>query len=453
MASIDGLASGLNTTDLIRQLMQIERQPQVRLQVARKANDVAIDALKSLSTTFLAVKTAAASLTTATGWQPAKASSTNEAVALATAGAGAKPASFTFEVKQMATAGSAVSNGSVAAPTDLVATGTTIDLTKGAETRTIAVGDGSLASVVKAINDEKMGVIATAVQVAPGEYKLQLGSTTTGADTGVSVAAGSFTAGTLGDVVELSAPKDAQLEVGGTNPYTVTRSSNTMSDLVDGVTLTLQSLGTTTVNVESDTEAMTGSVKTLVDNVNSALAEIKSKTAYDVETSRRSALTGDAMLRGLQGRLLGVFSGGYAVDGTTYSAADFGITIERDGTIKLDEAKLAAAYEKDPAVVEGALGGAAGLAGRLEGLAETATAPVRSNTDVGLITGAIKARELRNGQMDANIANWDNRLELRERALIRQFTALERALGQAQAQGDWLSSQLAGLQANLKGSN
>jgi flagellar hook-associated protein 2 len=452
VASIDGLASGLNTTDLIRQLMQIERQPQVRLQVARKANDAAIDALKGLNSKFLAIKTAAGSLTTATGWQPAKATSTNEAVALATASAGAKPASFAFEVKQLAAAGSAVSNGSVAALTDLVATGTTIDLSKGAETRTIDVGDGSLASVVKAINDEKMGVTATAVQVAPGEYKLQLSSTTTGADTGVSVAAGSFTAGSLGDVVELSAPKDAQLEVGGTNPYTVTRSSNTMSDLLDGVTLTLQSLGTTTVTVESDTEAMTGSVKTLVDEVNSALAEIKSKTAYDVETSRRSALTGDAMLRGLQGRLLGVFSEGYAVDGTTYSAADFGITIERDGTIKLDEAKLAAAYEKDPAVVEGALGGA-GLAGRLEGLAETATAPARSTTDIGLITGAIKAREQRNGQMDANIASWDNRLELRERALIRQFTALERALGQAQAQGDWLSSQLAGLQANLKGSN
>lgn len=451
MASIDGLISGLDTTSLIKQLMQVERQPQTRLKVARHGNNAAIDALKALNTKFLAIKTAASTLTTATGWQPAKASSTNAAVALATASAGAKPASLTFEVKQLATAGSAVSSGSVSAATTVVATGTTIDVTKGAETRTIEVGDGSLASVVKTINDEKMGVTAVAVQVAPGEYKLQLSSTTTGAGTGVSVAAGSFTADTLGDVVELSAAKDALLEVGGTNPYTVRRSSNTMSDLLDGVTITLQSLGTTTVDVQADTQAMVGSVRTLVDNVNSTLAEIKSKTSYNVETKRGSVLTGDGMLRGLQGRLLSVFSTGYVAGGTTYSAADFGITVERGGTIKLDEAKLAAAYEKDPALVEGALGGASGLAGRLESSAEMATAPERGATDVGLITGAIRSRERQNGQMDANISNWDNRLELRERALIRQFTALERALGQAQSQGQWLAGQLAGLQANRNG--
>jgi flagellar hook-associated protein 2 len=448
MAAIDGLASGLNTTQIIQQLMQIERMPQARLQSTLKLNDKAIDALQFLNTKFLAVKTASEALTKPTGWQPATASSSNEAIATATASAGAKPATLAFNVTQLAAAGSAISSGTATATTDVVASGTTIDVTKGGETRTIDVGDGSLASVAKAINDEKMGVTATAVKVADGSYKLQLSSTTTGAATGISVNAGAFTADTLGDMAELTAAQDATLEVGTTNPYTVTRASNTFSDLLDGVTITLKATGTTTVTVEGDTEAMTASVKGLIDGANAALEDIRARTSYNTTTNKGAILTGDSMLRGLQGRLLGAFSAGTTVNGTTYSAADFGITIERDGTIKLDEAKFAAAYEKDPAVAEAVLGANGGLADRLHAVADLATRPAKSTTDVGLITGAIKAREDERTQLNKNIASWDNRLEIREQTLLRQFTALERAMAQAQSQGQWLAGQLAGLQAN-----
>lgn len=450
MATIDGLISGLNTTQLINQLMQLERQPQVRIQQARGRNEQAITALQGLNTLFLAMKTTSAAMTTATGWHPAKATSSNEAVAIATASAGAKAASMTFNVTQLAVAGSAISAGSATALSDVVATASTIDVSKGGDTRTIDVGDGSLASVVKAINDEKMGVTATAVQVSTGEYRLQLSSTTTGADTDVTVAAGSFTAATLGDMGVLTAAKDATLEVGGTNPYTVTRASNTISDLIDGTTITLKSKGETTITVEGDSAAVQGSVKGLIDNVNAVLADIKKHTSYDVTAKKGGVLVGDALTRGLQGRVLKEFAAGVTVGTTTYSAADFGVTVERDGTIKLDEAKFAAAYEKDPVVAEAVLGGAGGLAGRLEALAEIATKAKSTTTDVGLLTSAISSREGQRTRFDANIASWDQRLELRRTNLTRQFSALEQALGQAQSQGEWLAGQLAGLNANMK---
>lgn len=448
MATIDGLASGLDTTSLIQQLMQLERVPQARLQVALETNNFAIDTLKKLNTKFLAIKTGAEAFTTSTGWHPAMASSSDEAVVVATASAGAMPANLTFEVTQLAAAGSAISQGSVGAMTDAVATGATISVTKGSDTRSIAVGDGTLGEVVNAINAEKMGVTATAIQVSPGEYKLQLSSTTTGADTVVSVAAGSFDPATLGDTDVLTAAADATLEVGGTNSYTVTRPSNTMSDLVEGVTLTLKSLGTTTVEVKTDTEAMTANVKKLIANVNGTLAQIKSDTSYDVNNHEGGVLTGDGMVRGLQISLLGTFSQGTTVDGVTYSPGAFGITVERDGTIMLDEAKFAEAYAEDPALVEAVLGGN-GLAGRLESVAERATAPDKGVSDIGLITSSIKSREGRIKDMNQSIEAWDNRLALREQVLRRQFVGLETALAQAQAQGQWLSGQLAGLQANM----
>ncbi|MEX2658103.1 MAG: flagellar filament capping protein FliD [Acidimicrobiales bacterium] len=452
MATIDGLISGLNTTQLINQLMQLERQPQVRIQQARGRNELAITALQGLNTLFLAMKTTSAAMTTATGWQPATATSSNEAAVAVSAAAGAPPASLTFDVTQLAVAGSAISSGSATALSDVVASGATISVTKGADTRSINVGDGSLGAVVKAINDEKMGVTATAVQVSPGTYKLQLSSTTTGAGTSVSVAAGSFTATTLGDVVELAKAQDAVLQVGGTNPYTVTRSSNTFSDLLEGVTMTLKTTATAvTVEVAGDTKAMTAQVAKLVGDANGILADIKKHTSYDVTAKKGGVLVGDALVRGLQGKVLKEFAAGVTVGTTTYSAADFGVTVERDGTIKLDEAKFAAAYEKDPAVAEAVLGGAGGLAGRLEALAEIATKAQSTTTDVGLLTSAISSREGQRTRFDANIASWDQRLELRRTNLTRQFSALERALGQAQSQSQWLAGQLAGLNANTNG--
>lgn len=453
MASIDGLASGLDTTTIIQQLMQIERQPQLRIQADRRENDTAIEALKGVNTKFLAVKTAAEALTSATGWMPAKASSNDEAVAVATAGEGARPTNLSFTVTQLAAAGSSVSSGSVASLTDVVASGATIDVTKGADTRTIDVGDGSLAAVVQAINDEQMGVTATAVQVSPGEYRLQLSSTTTGADTTVGIGNGAFSAGTLGAMEELVVARDATLEVGGdVNSYTVTRPSNTMSDLLEGVTITLQSEGPATVSVESDTEAMTASVKKFVDSVNAALADIDAKTAYDTTTNQGAILSGDGMLRGLESRVLRAFSAGTTIDGVTYGAGEFGVSIERDGTIAFDEEKFAEAYREDPALVTGVLGGDTGLAGRLETVATTATDASLGTTDVGLITSAIESRERQRSRMDDSIQAWDNRLALREQALVRQFTALEVALSRAQSQGQWLASQLAGLPANTNSS-
>lgn len=452
MASIDGLASGLNTTDLIRQLMQLERQPQLRIQQARGRNEQSITALQGLNAKFVALKATTTAMTTATGWQPAKATSSNETAVSVSAAAGAPPASLTFDVVQLAVAGSAISPGSASALSDVVASGATISVTKGTDTRSISVGDGSLGAVVKAINDEKMGVTATAVQVSAGVYKLQLSSTTTGAGTSVSVAAGSFTATTLGDVVELAKAQDAVLNVGGTNPYTVTRSSNTFSDLLDGVTMTLKAPATgVKVEVTGDTAAMTTQIAKLVEGANAVLSDIKKHTTYDATAKKGGVLVGDGLVRSLQGRVLREFAAGVTVGTTTYSAADFGITVERDGTIKLDQAKFEAAYEKDPATAEAVLGGAAGLAGRLEALAETATKPKSTTTDIGLVTGAIDSRERERTRFDASIASWDQRLELRERTLIRQFSALETALSQAQSQGQWLASQLAGLNANMNG--
>ncbi len=242
MSSIDGLVSGLNTGSIITQLMALERQPVARLEIKKLVADKSITALQDLNTKFLAIKTAATKLTTGTGWQLATATSTDATRVAVSATAGAPQSSLSFHVKQLATASTYLSAGSVTAPSDIVTTAnSTLTLTKGASGTPVEIntGDGSLGAVIKAVNASGAGVTASAIQLTSGEYRLQLSSTTTGADTAISIkdaAGGDPFAATLGTLDPLVVGVNAQLDVGGN---LVERSSNTISDLLSGVTLTL----------------------------------------------------------------------------------------------------------------------------------------------------------------------------------------------------------------------
>ncbi len=454
MASVDGLISGLNTSDIIKQLMQLERQPQVRLKTKQASVESSIGALRNLNTKFLAITSAAAKLTDPKGWQLATATSSDPAKVAVTATAGAAQGSLSFNVKQLAAAGSYLSEKAVSSLTDptvtVTAANSTIYLKKGdGADVAIATGDGTLGAVMKAINDAGAGVSATAVQVTAGQYSLKLESTTTGLNTGITVglspgANDAFTAA-LGTMKTLVPPANAELSINGT---LVTRASNTISDLMTGVTLTISKADTlqadgvtfveapTTIDVKADRDGVAAQVAALVDAVNAANSDIKAVTGYNVETGNKGKLYGDAGVRGLRDRLTG------GVTGTGTAVA--GVSLDRNGVMSFDKDKFLKALDADPAAVQTALG-ADGLAGRMHAIADAAS---RSKTDAdgpGLIASSITSRESQVRSLKSNISSWDSRLELRERSLQRQYAALEKALGASQSQGQWLAGQIAGL--------
>ena len=189
MASVDGLVSGLDTTTIISQLMQLERQPQTRLKTKQATVESAIGALRNLNTKFLAVTTAAGKLMDSKGWAPATATSSDATKVAVTATAGAAQGSLSFGVKQLAAAGSYLSEKSVSSLTaNVVPKGTKLHLSKADGTAVeVDSGDGSLAAVMKAINTSSAGVTATAVQLTKDQFSLKLESTTTGKDSGIKV--------------------------------------------------------------------------------------------------------------------------------------------------------------------------------------------------------------------------------------------------------------------------
>ena len=473
MASIDGLSSGLDTTSIIKQLMQLERQPQVRLQSRQSATEASIQSLRSLNAKFLTIGTATAAfgavlprptapggtppvVTTPakpTDWQLTKAASSDAARVSVAAVAGAAAGTLRFHVEQLAQASSSLGSKVYSGTGDTVSASgdRVLTLTKGAsgeqfyiETRT-----GTLAEAVAAINASGAGVAATTVQVEPGKYQLQLTSTTTGADTAITLSDGS---GALA-FTETAAGKDALLVLAGGT--TVRRSSNTLSDVLDGVTLTLTKADTATtprsattppvfaegpvsISVASDTDAVVAKVQALVDAANAARAEAKTLTDADPVTKTKGRLYGDSTVRGLVDRVR------TAVSGDTAGPALAGVTVTRDGTVELDKTKLLAALEKDPAAVEAALG-KDGMAGRLHKLADEVTRSATAAGGAGVITNAITSRERQVERFADDIAGWDARLAVKEKQLQRTYTSLETALGKARSQGQWLSGQLASL--------
>jgi flagellar hook-associated protein 2 len=181
------------------------------------------------------------------------------------------------------------------------------------------------------------------------------------------------------------------------------------------------------------------SVAKVVDAVNAALAEIARTGSYDSTTKKAGVLHGDSAMRSLRSAVSN------AVTGSSDSSPGLmGISVQRDGTIAFDRAKFLAQLEKDPGAVQDVLG-EGGLATRLAAVADGASRSSSAAGGPGIITGAISSRERAVTALRADIVSWDQRLELRQQRLQSQFSALERALGAAQSQGQWLAGQIASL--------
>jgi flagellar hook-associated protein 2 len=476
--SVDGLVSGLSTTDMINQLMQVETLPQTALKNKVTAQNKAVTAYQDVNTKLAALTTAAKALGSGDSWNAVKASSSSDA-AIVTTTASAMAGTFEFKVDKLATTHTVTyKDASVAALTDAVVTADFINvLDADGNNPPISVDvsqDKSLKGVITAINNTADSAYkASAVQIAPGRYTLQLTAVASGF-------AGKFDesdipAGTidgLGEPTPTKVGQDAEITVGsGGGAYIVKSSSNTFTDVVAGVNIavTRVSADPVTVSMVVDQTGITEKAQALVDAANAALTQIKTATAAKNGSTAAGVLAGDPTLRALSQEILSAVATGAGAD--LGSLAAVGITVERGGTLKFDKEKFATAYAADPAVArayfddvvhdntdpaanpnkfEPGWDTAVGIARKLEtiGLKATEGIVLPNNPTApkeGTVAGLIKRRNESIAALTDQVEAWDTRLETRRASLQRQYSALEVALGKLKEQQSWLSGQLAGL--------
>lgn len=444
---VDGLVSGLDTTSLISQLMQVERIPQQQLQSTLRSQTSSVTAFQLVASRLKSAETAIAALAKDATWDAKSASVTGTSLTASTS-TSALAGQTTIAVTSLATAARWTSTADVAMDGDVATDGAAITVTTATDaTVAFTPRSGSLRDVVAAFNENTAttGITAVAVKTGTDAYTLQLRSNETGEAASFKGVSGL----TVPMAATIDAGKDAVYEIDG---IVGTSPTNSVTDILPGVTVSFTGTGESTVAVKADTGKTTAAVKALVDAVNGALDEIATQTKNDPAAKTRAPLSSDSMVRAIANDLLRAASD--ALGGR--SAAEFGLETTRAGRLVFDEAAFTDAYTRDPAALRALVAPTAvttgagtpdevtavpdGLSKRLSDVLDRAV-----NTTSGTITSAVQGREQRTKDLQTAIDSWDRRLEVRKSMLERQFSGLEVALGKLQSQGNWLSGQLAGL--------
>jgi flagellar hook-associated protein 2 len=280
--SLDGLASGLDTTALISSIMQAEALPQTLLK--NKSYDVQsmVSALQGLNTKVAALATQATAAAKPGALDLYSATTSSDKV-VATTTATAKAGALDFQVTKLAQTQVTVTDKVVGWPY------TTMTINSGGQTYTITPLTSSLDDVVNSVNAAGAGVTASKVSVGGGEFRLQFSATKSGA-------AGAFTISDAGTpFTDVKTAQDAEIALwpGTTAAQTVKSPTNTFTDLLPGVSVTAKEVtpAPATLTVGRDDAGITKVASDLVDGVNGIFALVASKTAVSTTTTSTGTTT------------------------------------------------------------------------------------------------------------------------------------------------------------------
>ncbi len=235
------------------------------------------------------------------------------------------------------------------------ATGTSID---GAYEKTITVGpNDTLSSVESAINNLDFGVTATIINdgSATAPYRLSLTANNSGTAGQVTFDAGTTGLGTYNLVNAQNAAVFLGSSDGSANPLLITSSSNQITGAISGVTLTLNGVSSSPVqlSVANDPSGIVTQLTNFTSDFNSLVSNIGSLTAYNTTTNTGGILLGDSTTLDIQNDLYSMLNQSVAnTGGSVHSLTDIGITVGNGGQLQFDQDAFQAAYATDPQAVQ-----------------------------------------------------------------------------------------------------
>jgi flagellar hook-associated protein 2 len=302
----------------------------------------------------------------------------------------------------------------------------------------------TLEGLAAAINELDGGVTASAINLgteAVPDWRLHLVSEDTGAESTITI---------VRDDTQLSvqttlAGQDAQFTVSGI-ATTFSRSSNTFSDVLGGVTVSLKSLGTATVTVDEDPDTVVARVRGLVTAYNDLTSFVRARAGIEQTPDGEDVVVGslatDAAVRQLLNRLQELVSA--PIEGATtqfVNLSSIGISTQQDGTLALDETVLQDALAADSDGVAAVLAGVTGE----NGIADELTTWIDEATSTGGVLDTHEtALDERLRSLQDQITVGERRLDKVELELRTRFAALEELVAGLQSQSSFLLSAFGG---------
>ncbi|MCK9472183.1 flagellar filament capping protein FliD [Sulfurimonas sp.] len=285
------------------------------------------------------------------------ATSSNAGAATVTAADSSDIQDFSLEVLNLATK-EIEQSGTFASKTSEIASASgKLDLSVGSKTYRIDyTASTTLEELKDLINKEAGGsVSATIVQVADGDNRLFLNAKESGEGQEISIVDvvgegealnSALISGAAGGMSNVQDAVDAQFKY---NSQTIIRSSNVVNDLLSGVTITLKEAGTTNVSVGQDRESIASKVENFISKYNSALYQLGEDTKSSEKPEERGIFSNESIIKNMKSDMLNMIA--KAGEGVG-RLQDYGIEIEDDGRLKLDQTKLNQKLDENPKNVQ-----------------------------------------------------------------------------------------------------
>ena len=446
--SIFGIRSGFDSASVVQKLIDLEARP-IDLKLAQIDNkETQLEAFQSLRTQLQAFQSTLQKMNTPSRF------SANTANFTVTAGTGnvlsasttssASVGTHNIDVTALNQAGTVTSSLTYTATTDIVSSTNNTDfiIDVGVTQTIIPDVDGDTVQVlVDKINASAAEVTASAVDVGSG-FKIVIVGNNPGSANTVSAELSNRPPmpGIQDTYISVQTASDATLTVDGID---FTRTTNAISDIITGVTLDLESIGSGTLVIASDTTKITANIQDFVNAFNTLISIIDEQTEFNPETFATGTLFGNSAVQSLETTLRRIATGQVTgLAGNFEFLSQIGITTQDDGTLLLDEVKLNEALTTDLTNVVELFTSANGVITQLDSkisvlLDSSQQGPLTAELDS--LTGSID-------DLNDTVLRMDERLELFEKRIRQEFINLEIILGKLDAQRNAFQQALQGLE-------
>lgn len=375
-----GTGSGLDLESIISKFMQVERQPLQAIATQKSAFQSKISAYGTVKSALTTFQSSVSALSSASKFNAQKATSSDTSILTAKTDGSSTVGNFDITVSQLAKSQKIASSGFASSSTT-VGTGTltisfgtydsggntfTANADKDDLTVTIDSSNNTLEGIRNAINDLNGDVTATIVNNGTTSQLVvtskDSGEVNTlkisvddddGNDTntsGLSLLAYDPTAATNSgkNMSEIQEAKNALLTIDGID---IEKSSNTIDDAVDGLTLTLLKTTDTgesvSLGIESDVDTIKESIQKFVDAYNKLNTTFEDLTKYnETDKTKSGKLIGDATLRTISYQIKAVLTDSIG-SGDLTTLSDVGVSFDDSGNLALDTEKLNDAIDSD----------------------------------------------------------------------------------------------------------
>ena len=351
--AIFGINSNLDTGGIIDNLITLQRQPITIVEAKRALEEAKLlsfqdlkNRLQNFKSVVNTLNTESRFLSTVGTFSNNSSTDTNKVATLGT-NSSATSGTFSLVVNNLARETKLVSSG-FAATSGTVSTGT-LNLTVGSTTTKINIdrSNNTLEGLRLAINNSGANIQATFLNdgSATNPVKLVVSATKTGLDNAISVSLTSnlFGAGLQSPMTfsEVQTAQNASFVLDG---VAVTKANNTVSDVISGTTLQLESAGSGIITLTPDEDAIKEKIQNYADGFNEIMQHLTKELALTASTGETGVLFANFTVQNLQQTLREIITDKVVgVNGSLEYLSQIGIRTQSDGTLSINDGDLSTA--------------------------------------------------------------------------------------------------------------